>query len=312
MRTYPAAQCLNRQATVLYLSLAGAGVGVVPTVSAPGAASNLFTATRTAPGEITLTLAESIRDARVAGAVYYDSASGSTKQRAVQVKNRDTRTAKTIVLLVKPAGLQVDEITDALAAATAGLKAATATTVAPQTVLAAGMLTAGKDELAARPRNITFTTAGGTAADAPATATITGTDINGDAQTEVVNVGQTATTVEGVKAFKTITSIVYSAADGTGATVAIGYGNKFGLSVKAKTRAGAVMRGTEIAAGSAVTNGTLVAAATGLPNGTYTPNTAPNGSNDYAIEYEPDGGVDLLSTESIDLTLAFFRGNDTV
>lgn len=229
-----------------------------------------------------------------------------TRKRAKVVSHdvaNGTAASRYIEVAVAEPGFKVDELTDPLAAAAAGLLAATATTVAVQTVLTAGLLAAGKNELAARPRNVTFTTAGGTPADAPATATITGTDINGDALTEVVNIAQTATIANGVKAFKTITSIVYAAGDGTGATVSIGYGNAFGLSRKAKTRAGAVMRGTEISAGSVVTNGTLVVAETGLPNGTYSPNSAPDGSKDYAIAYETDGDADLTSTEWLHVTL---------
>ncbi len=112
----------------------------------------------------------------------------------------------------------------ALALDTDGLLLATATVAAPVTVLAAGLISGGLTLLAAYPRRVTFTTAGVTPADAPATATITGTNYLGAAQIEVVNVGQTATTVSSTGAFKTITSIAYSAADGTAATVAIGFG----------------------------------------------------------------------------------------
>lgn len=112
----------------------------------------------------------------------------------------------------------------ALAADTDGLLLATATVASPVTVLAAGLISGGLTLLAAYPRRITFTTAGVTPSDAPATATITGTNYLGAAQVEVVNVGQTATTVSSTGAFKTITSIAYSAADGTAATVAIGFG----------------------------------------------------------------------------------------
>jgi hypothetical protein len=44
----------------------------------------------------------------------------------------------------------------------------------------------------------------------------------------------------------------------------------------------------EIAAGSFVTNGTFALPSAALPNGSYTPNTAANGTNDYAIAYELD------------------------
>jgi hypothetical protein len=110
------------------------------------------------------------------------------------------------------------------ALATNSLHAATATVASPTTILAAALVAAGLAHLAAWPRQVTFTTAGGTAADAPATATITGTDQNGAAQTETVTLAQTAATASGVKFFGTITKIDFPAADGTGATIAIGIG----------------------------------------------------------------------------------------
>lgn len=180
------------------------------------------------------------------------------------------------------------EWTDPIAANTAGLKAATATVASPVTVLAAALLAPGLAALAAYPRNVTFTTAGSTASDAPATATITGTDVDDNALTETVNLSQSAATASGVKAFKTIVSIAYPAADGTGATVAIGFGSVFGLPTLPKVRAGAVVVNKEIAAGSIVTNGTFVVPATSPPYGTYAPNSAPDGSKDYAVQYEQD------------------------
>jgi hypothetical protein len=146
----------------------------------------------------------------------------------------------------------------------------------------------GKTDLATYPRNITFTSGGSDATHAPASAVITGTDIDDAALTETVTLSQTAGTDLGVKAFKTITSIVYGAAGGTDATVAIGLGGKLGLAKKAKTRGGIVMVVQEIAAGALATNGTFVVAGTGLPYGTYAPNSAPDGSRDYAVIFERD------------------------
>src|SRR5688572_6426728 len=80
--------------------------------------------------------------------------------------------------------IDVYELTNPATAAADGLKAATATTVAVQTITS--FEAAGVAALAAYPRNVTFTTAGNTPADAPATATITGTDIDGNALTETV------------------------------------------------------------------------------------------------------------------------------
>lgn len=141
-----------------------------------------------------------------------------------------------IVSALSPmAGIAVEEFTNLVGVAAPGaavLKAATATTVAVQTVLPAGLLAAGLAMLAACPRPISFTTAGTTASDAPATVTVNGTDPFGVAQTETITLSQTAATATGARAFKTITSIVYAAADGTGATISIGIGAAF---IKAAT-----------------------------------------------------------------------------
>jgi hypothetical protein len=81
------------------------------------------------------------------------------------------------------------------------------------------------------PRNVTAT-AGGTAGDIKAIqVTVAGTDINGVAISEQLPAFtvDTAGTVVGSKAFKTVTSITIPAHDGTGATTAIGTGSKLGL-----------------------------------------------------------------------------------
>lgn len=81
------------------------------------------------------------------------------------------------------------------------------------------------------PRNITATS-GGTAEDIKAVQVIiAGTDINDEAITETLPVftADSATTVVGSKAFKTVTSITIPAHDGTGATTSIGWGDKLGL-----------------------------------------------------------------------------------
>lgn len=186
--------------------------------------------------------------------------------------------------------LAVDEWTDPAAAAADGLEVATATQTTARTVTS--FVAGGVAALAAYPRNVTFTTAGSTPADAPANAVVTGTDINGDALTETITVAQTATISEGAKCFKTVTSIVFAAGDGTDATVAIGFGAVLGLHSKIKSRAGAVAVLMENEAGTVKAGdalaGTYVAAASSPPNGSYAPGTAPDGSNDYTIWYERD------------------------
>ena len=102
------------------------------------------------------------------------------------------------------------------------------------------------------PRNITAT-AGGTNTDIKAVqVTITGTNCMDEVITEVLPVFtvDTAGTVIGSKAFKTVTSISIPAMDGAGATVAIGFGEKLGLPYKLvhntvlKTYLGNVLEGT--------------------------------------------------------------------
>lgn len=179
-----------------------------------------------------------------------------------------------------------DEFTNPAAPAVAGLQVATASQVADQTVLAAAMLAPGLAALAAYPRNVTFTVAGGTAAEAPTSADIVGIDIDGNALLETVAITAAAATYEGVKAFKTLVSITKKGGTGTGATVAMGFGQKFGLSNTLKQRAGRSAVIQEVAVGVVVTTGTLVSAATSPPYGTYSPAAAPDAAKDYAVTYE--------------------------
>lgn len=132
--------------------------------------------------------------------------------------------------------IAVDEYTNPAAADAAGLLIATASVAAIVTVTT--FVAGGIAALAAYPRPVTFTTAGVTAADAPATALVTGLDVNGDALTETVTVSQIAGLATTVKCFSSLTSVVYPVADGTDATVSIGFGPTVGLLSKIKTRAG--------------------------------------------------------------------------
>lgn len=84
------------------------------------------------------------------------------------------------------------------------------------------------------PRNITAT-AGGTVASIKAVqVTVTGTNYADEVITEDLPVFtvDTAGTVSGLKAFKTITSISIPAMDGAGATVSIGFAEVLGLPYK--------------------------------------------------------------------------------
>ncbi len=116
--------------------------------------------------------------------------------------------------------------TGSLAASAAGLRAAFATSVAVQTWVPGDLLAAGIAAILANGRKLIFTTAGGTASDAPASCTITGT-LRGAAQTEVLNLSQVAGAVSSAKVYDTITTIVFAAGDGNGATIALGYTSAF-------------------------------------------------------------------------------------
>lgn len=87
------------------------------------------------------------------------------------------------------------------------------------------------------PRNITAT-AGGTAGDIKAIqVVIAGTNYADESISETLPAFtvNTAGTVTGSKAFKTVTSITIPAHDGTGATTEIGFGEKLGLPDKLAT-----------------------------------------------------------------------------
>lgn len=84
------------------------------------------------------------------------------------------------------------------------------------------------------PRNVTATF-GGTAGDIKAIQVLVeGTDVEGNAISELLPAAtvDTAGSVAGNKAFKTVTKATIPAHDGTGATTALGFGDKLGLATK--------------------------------------------------------------------------------
>ena len=113
---------------------------------------------------------------------------------------------------------------DAVAASTTGIHAAVTDNGSPQEITT-------EITNPAVPRNISAT-AGGTGTDIKAIQVIIdGTNFLDAAISETLPVFtvDTAGTVEGAKAFKTVTKITIPAHDGTGATTAIGWGDKLGL-----------------------------------------------------------------------------------
>lgn len=126
-------------------------------------------------------------------------------------------------------------------------------------------------------RNITAT-AGGTAGDIKAIqVVVVGTNINDEVITETLPAftENTAGIVTGSKAFKTVTSVTIPAHDGTGATTAIGFGDKLGLPYK---RAHIPCLGSFLNNVLEATAATIAASATAFESNTIDLNSALNGT----------------------------------
>lgn len=134
------------------------------------------------------------------------------------------------------------------------------------------------------PRNVTVTLSD-SAATWQGKATVYGLDARGSVVSEELTLANN-TTVAGVKAFKKVTKIVVDAQVNTSGTLSFGFGALIGLAKVPVARAGLAVAIKEIYDGGVVTNGTISAT-----NATYAPNTAPNGTHDYAIYYEYDPAV---------------------
>jgi hypothetical protein len=192
---------------------------------------------------------------------------------------------------------RMDQV-DAAAAAANSLHAAQATVgAAVLTWLKSDLIAGGLTALAACPRQLQVTTAGATPADAPATGVLTGWTVNGLRVQETLTIPQTATTVNSTYFYSDFESFITTAADGAGATLALGFTAKLGLRHKAKGRGAALAVFTpinEMVDGAlAVTAGSITDPATDKPNGSYSPNSAPNAARDYLMLYEidPTAGV---------------------
>jgi hypothetical protein len=199
--------------------------------------------------------------------------------------------AKNLVPLASPT---VREFINPILGAATSLRIATATVQAVSVVGTAALTGATLTNMADNPRQLVFTTAGGTAAHAPATVTVKGKDARGKSITETLALAQTAASVTTANFFSELDedeAITYPAADGTGATVAIGIGAKLGLTYKPKSRSGGVVLiFGEAEDGSAPSAEGVVtpAGVADLPYGSYTPASALNGALDFIIAYEFD------------------------
>lgn len=182
--------------------------------------------------------------------------------------------------------IYVDEFTNPFVASSNSLRAATASVTTERTTTS--FVSTGVNALANAPRQIAFVTAGTTPADAPASALVTGTDVDGNVITETVAIAQTATSSLSTKFFSSITSVVEAVGDGTGATISIGVGGPVGLRKMPKVRGGTINVINETSVGARVTTGTFVVPASAPPYGSYSPATAADGTRDYVLAYELD------------------------
>ncbi len=189
-------------------------------------------------------------------------------------------------------GVIVTEDFTNLAAASANyFKASVATATTEQTFTrAAGTLNAAAELVP--PRNITVTTTSNANVNA-VSPTFTGRvrDRTGTLITQTDTFALTddgGATDAGTKAFSFLDEATMPAHGGTGGAYTIGYGNIVGLTKKLRTIGSAHLVLQQQTNGSVVTNGTFVAAATRAPNGTWSPNSAPNGTNDYTLVYVTD------------------------
>lgn len=129
----------------------------------------------------------------------------------------------------------------------------------------------------AYPRNVTAT-AGGTATDIKAIQiTVVGTNFADEVISEILPAFtvDTAGTVTGSKAFKTITSVTIPAHDGVGATTSIGFGAKLGIPYKLDHNTVTQAHRNKTVEG---TLPTVTVSSTALESNTFTLNSALNGT----------------------------------
>lgn len=128
------------------------------------------------------------------------------------------------------------------------------------------------------PRNITVTVAASTAGNiAAGNIVVAGTDAAGDAISENFAVtADTAATITGNLAFKTVTSVKIPVQDGEGVTVDVGWGKKIGIPYKL---ANAALVLVKLFNGS-TDSGTVTASASSLAANALALNGTPDGTKD--------------------------------
>lgn len=142
------------------------------------------------------------------------------------------------------------------------------------------------------PRNLTVTGGGTTAQILDSLVTVNGYNIEGKPISEAFRfAATTGGTITGVKAFKTITSVVIGQQGGVAPTFAVGTGNKLGVNHNLFNQQTTVKVYTQSAAYGAYSlqNAPVVIAnEQNIENNTVTPATTPNGSLIYSIYYTFD------------------------
>lgn len=181
------------------------------------------------------------------------------------------------------AGIQVEEWDAPPAASASAVMPATATvsgSVTYTTVLGQLFNTA----FAIAARNLVIT-GGGTTAQCPTSAVVTGYSAGGAQQTETIAL--TAGSGTGVKGWSKLVSIQFLGGTGVAGTEAVGTGVVIGLSRVPRLRAGQTSPLTPVF--PVIVNGAVLTTDLGTidtVNYTYTPNSAPNGTNSYALYYD--------------------------
>lgn len=133
-------------------------------------------------------------------------------------------------------------------------------------------------------RNIVVTPGGTTADVAAGNVVVTGTDIRGKVISEsFAFLANASTAVVGVKAFRTVTSIVFPIEDSPyGATWDVGWGDKLGLN-RCLDGSGWFIKG--MVDDVALTGATVVADASVISSNTMTPNPVADGSRVFELLY---------------------------
>lgn len=197
--------------------------------------------------------------------------------------------ADVLARLAPLAFITVEEIDLPVAAAPTGLRLSTLTSTSITHVTTSGFTGAlGPGPVTpGYPRNVTLTTTDNSGnAGYTGSATITGLDIHGVAQTETIAITNN-TTVAGKKAFSKITQIDIPAQPDALGHISFGTGSVLGLQGVVKARGGATT--TQPPIKEIVNGATPTAGVLDVVNSTYTPNTAPNGTTKYAVYYERVG-----------------------